>query len=1044
MKSEMSYRMHRPSKYLVACLASLLAVSAPALRAASDADVQKLQDENAALRRRLAQLEGNAEAGTTTTTTTTTTSTGTTTAPAAGSLGTDEGVTTLGAFKVNSDKDRGYLKTNAVTATRIGVEVQRTPLAIEIKSKEFLDDTNTQTITDILRYTSSGSGDNQFRMARPANGATPQGNFTMRGFQVTSLLRNGVTRYGSWTLDNVERVEIVKGPAALFFGSGAPGGIINYITKQPVFARIPTTVTAINGSDKKHKYVIDTNQQFSRKAAMRIIYANENSGGDRKFEYEQLDSLTGSLAIVPFDSGRLKITFEGEHTDERFNENRQDWYYPQGWFQAYSNPTSALEQAGGVTAANVGTAAGATAYQARIFDSPGNWGNDMRASTGNLTAATYTNIEQGAYYTDKNGNVIHDEGFNYTNRGAYTHNNINVVDTTVEFSPFDWLDTRYVLTKDYSRFDSVEDIMRPYADERTWKSQLDSTAGYYRKISDHQIDLIFKKDFWGIKNKLLVGGFFRENFQQYMANNQGIYSPLYANVPGATNSLGNPGGTLSGTTYTGGIYAPVTYTGQVPVNQVIRDRYGNVKTVLQVYSAYDPGFEIQPDVSVTSPVNRTALDGYYVQQQAGYINYQGQLLDDRLTILAGVRREMNRDSGQYLTANFPWYAPPPYAFAQQNTYDPSAYNYGPSYSGDVASQFDRVAGTSFMAGLSFQVAKDINVYASTSKIFNRNGSSNAGGYSTLQVPQIVQDAQAYLSTLPGGLAANPFIYRGKTINNTQDLLDELHAIGADVLIPPETGRNAEIGVKSSLWDNKLTGTLSVFHMFRVNRRFEDTAAQNSEPLNGANNYVYFGPPAATSTYVDPTGLNFRGTRLLRWRYVGQKDIVEGTDGEVIWTPTRNFQMVVNGAWLWTAKTDINPTIAKPGSAAYNALTPAARINNDIQYGARLENVPEFRLNTFSTYTFTDGILSGLKLGIGTRYSSKMVTSRSVDWNPLTNGFQTGNYLVFDSTVSYPWEVLGYKISTSVNMQNVTDKLYFEGSVAASPGRQLFISNTLKF
>ena len=174
MKSEISYPMHRASKYLVACLAALVAVSAPTVRAATSDELQKLQDENAALRKRLAQLEGNAEASSTTTTTTTTSTGQATSAPTAGSLGTDEGVQTLSPFQVSSSKDYGYLKTNAATATRIGVEVQRTPLAIEIKSKEFLDDTNTQTITDILRYTASGSGDNQFRMARPANGATPR------------------------------------------------------------------------------------------------------------------------------------------------------------------------------------------------------------------------------------------------------------------------------------------------------------------------------------------------------------------------------------------------------------------------------------------------------------------------------------------------------------------------------------------------------------------------------------------------------------------------------------------------------------------------------------------------------------------------------------------------------------------------------------------------------------------------------------------------------------------------------------------------------
>src|SRR5439155_1821402 len=143
--------------------------------------------------------------------------------------------------------------------------------------------------------------------------------------------------------------------------------------------------------------------------------------------------------------------------------------------------------------------------------------------------------------------------------------------------------------------------------------------------------------------------------QQYNANSSGNFFPFYANIPGATNPAGN-------TTSTGVLLVPVALqnTGNVPVNQVIRDRFGAIKTVQQVYTEWDPGFEIAPDIRPLSVIDRTLLDGYYTQDQAGYINYQAQALDDRLTILAGVRREMHRDSCQFLTANYPWLSPPPY------------------------------------------------------------------------------------------------------------------------------------------------------------------------------------------------------------------------------------------------------------------------------------------------------------------------------------------------------------------------------------------------
>ena len=1027
----MTHQAHTTRRALAAMLA-VLSVAPIALAQSGDAALRRLQEENAALRKQLAEVQGKA-----TTAPAIKPATASTVAPAAStksaSLATDEGVTALSPFQVKTDKDYGYLKTNSLTATRIGTEVQKTPLGISILSSDFIADTNMQTITDILRYTAAGSGDNNFAMQRPANGATPVGQFTVRGFQVNTMLRNGTQRYTSFNLDNTDRVEVVKGPAALFFGQGAPGGVINYILKDPQFAQIPTTVTHTSGSDHKRKVVVDSNQELSKKAALRIIGAWENSGGERRWDFKKNNNLTGALKIVPFDSGKLAITFRAEWLDQKYaNTRNQDWLYPDGWFQAYANPSAGLMSAAGLAT----NADPVGAYRNRVLNPGGQatWGNDMRTAANDFGLPTYTRVIRGAYYQDANNKRVHDEAFSFNARGAMTHDYVNTVDATVEASPFPWLDARYVMTKDDNRYDSIEGGIAPYADGRRFNTVASASAGYYKKVTEHQFDLIFKKDLLGMKNKVLVGGIFRENFQQYNANAGGAAFPFYGTIPGSSNPLTN-------VSTTGALLVPVGFQSNVPVNQVIRDRFGNLKNVQQVYTEWDPGSEIQPDVKPLTVIDRSTLDGYYSQDQAGYINYQGTMLDDRLTVMGGVRREMHRDSGQYQVNNFPWFSPPPYAFADAAKYPPSVWGYDPGYAGDIDGNWSRVAGTAWMAGASYELKKNINVYTSVSKIYNRNGATNAGGYSKLNVPYYYAGAKSFLGN-------QPFVYNGKTINSADDLTAAFHASGADVLIKPETGQNIEVGVKTNLWDNKLVGTVSFFHMFRVNRRVDDSTRQNNEPLNFANNYVYFGAPPAVNNPVATNGIaygaNLVGARLLRWRTVGQKDVIEGGEAEVIWTPVRNFQSVINGAWMWTAKTDNAPTVNKPGSAAYNASTPANKIASDIYYGARLENVPEFRLNTFSKYTFTDGFARGLSVGLGTRYSSKMVIARNVEWNPLRGGFQSGNYFVFDTTVAMPWSIRGYRLSTAVNVQNLGDVTYFEGGTIASPGRTLFITNTLKF
>ena len=141
---------------------------------------------------------------------------------------------------------------------------------------------------------------------------------------------------------------------------------------------------------------------------------------------------------------------------------------------------------------------------------------------------------------------------------------------------------------------------------------------------------------------------------------------------------------------------------------------------------------------------------------------------------------------------------------------------------------------------------------------------------------------------------------------------------------------------------------------------------------------------------------------------------------------------------------LRPHRPAPGTPEFNAASPANQVAWSIWYNARIENVPEYKFASFTKYTFTDGLVRGLSLGLGIRYSSETVVSRSVDWNPLNGGLQGGDYLVFDVTVGYPWEIAGYKIKTQLGIYNVTDETYFEGRNVLSPARNWVLSNTLSF
>ncbi len=952
---------------------------------------------------------------------------------------TDEEVTKLTPFEVSSDKDYGYLKTNAATATKIGMEIQKVPMNISVISREFLDDTNARSLTDLFRYSAAASGDTRFKMRVPANEATPQGGFTMRGFQVNTLMRNGVFRYVSHNLDNVERVEVVKGPASVFFGQGYPGGVINYITKRPSFTRIPTELTYQIDDNSGHKLKIDNNTVLSKKAAFRFVGAWQDLQGERRFEYHKNFNFTPSLTLKPLDSGKLTINLEFEYLKERYNANDYDWIYSDfaGWKNAattgaYGSSTATLTStitanAGNGLAANVlqTTTTPTLAYSTYI--------NNKRTATGDLWLPAYTSVERGAYITDASGNYIKDEAFNYTSRGAYHDNEDEVFTATVDMAPFEWLDARYTYTNDRAVNNSVGQggaLTTPYADGIHWNVGLGARSGYWRHTEVHNLDLVFKFDLFNIKNKVLTG-YQRSTWTQQYLSSAAQTDINWAFLPGARNTVSNPD-------YAGTNVAKYDFGG-VPVNQVIYDRSGAIKPVRQIYNNFDPGYEIYPDINVYFQDDRNALDGYKPVLEGMYLNYQASMLDDRLTVLAGYREEKKWERIQAQNNNFPWYT-----YFSDMYLDPTAYPenvWGHSVNYQKTIPYDQ-EGDSWMGGASFAINKNLSVYASASKIFKFN-SGNVGGV-FVGDEQLI--AQGIIDEYAARGLAGQFVYRGQSITSVSQFVGIVEGLGYYQMVPNEEGKNYEVGVKYTSDDSRIVGTLSLFSADRINRREDDSVAQANvnEPLNYNTNPIWIAG-AARSGLVSASATSTG--RVFRVRSYGNKVKIEGAEAEVIWTPIRNFQALINASWMPTAETveDTRPIYSKPGSDYYNTvLTAAQQRDAYILWNARVENVPEYRFNVFGKYTFTDGPARGLSLGAGMRYSSETVVSRSVDWNPLNGGYQAGNYVVFDVTAAYPWEFMGYKFRTSFGIYNVTDKEYSEGSYALSPARNWLLSTTLSF
>jgi iron complex outermembrane recepter protein len=132
----------------------------------------------------------------------------------------------LSSFVVESDRDYGYRAANSITATGIGTRISDIPVAISVLTNDFLEDQDGTLLKEVMNFVPG---------VTPFGRDDAQSVFSIRGFQA-QLQVNGFNEPVSISTASVDRIEVIKGPSAVFNGLITPGGVINIIYKKPDFS----------------------------------------------------------------------------------------------------------------------------------------------------------------------------------------------------------------------------------------------------------------------------------------------------------------------------------------------------------------------------------------------------------------------------------------------------------------------------------------------------------------------------------------------------------------------------------------------------------------------------------------------------------------------------------------------------------------------------------------------------------------------------------------------------------------------------------------
>jgi catecholate siderophore receptor len=198
---------------------------------------------------------------------------------------------TLKEITVSTEQDAGYAPAAGSTATKGSAPLRDIPQAVNVLPAQLLRDQGATSMQDALRNAPGvafNHGDGQ------------RDQVVIRGFSaIADWFVDGVRDDALYfrDLSDTERIEVLKGPAAVLYGRGSSGGLINRVTKKPVFGESFGEVSLGLGSHDFKRATADLNAPIGEAMAFRLNVAREKSGSYRDQQFIDRYSIAPSLAM---------------------------------------------------------------------------------------------------------------------------------------------------------------------------------------------------------------------------------------------------------------------------------------------------------------------------------------------------------------------------------------------------------------------------------------------------------------------------------------------------------------------------------------------------------------------------------------------------------------------------------------------------------------------------------------------------------------------------------------------------------------------------
>lgn len=208
-----------------------------------------------------------------------------------------------------------------VKVDRIEKYLKDSPYSIVLADKEQIESKNFNSLSDVLSNEPGISviGDGVWGTDINIRGLSRNNIVTIVDGTRIETANDISARLSMIDLNDIDRVEIIKGAASSVYGSGATGGIVNIISNSPSFSKsylltgnISTGYNSVNNLKTFAGTMYNSGYFWSSKFSGSYRKADDADTPQGKLKNSRFSdySLSGSLNVQPIDNHLLKINYQ--------------------------------------------------------------------------------------------------------------------------------------------------------------------------------------------------------------------------------------------------------------------------------------------------------------------------------------------------------------------------------------------------------------------------------------------------------------------------------------------------------------------------------------------------------------------------------------------------------------------------------------------------------------------------------------------------------------------------------------------------------------